>query len=107
MNGNSPKLNQTLIYVTSVNAFSTNSINTAEKPHWYGANIYVVSCISKLSATSGKVEMQTLRTLVDVSLLFPSADSTFVKCMFKRYKCMFVCNLFKHNTIVKLVTSSA
>ena len=41
-----------------------------KKPHWYGTNIYVVSCISKLSATSGKVEIQTLRTLVDVSLLF-------------------------------------
>ena len=41
-----------------------------KKPHWYGSNIYVVSCISGLSATSGKVEMQTLRTWVDGSLLF-------------------------------------
>ena len=60
-----------LKYVTSVNEFSTNGIQMQQKkPHWYGSNIYVISCISKLSATSGKVEMQTLRTLVDVSLLF-------------------------------------
>ena len=60
-----------LIYITSVNAFSTNSIQIQQKrPHWYGANTYVVSGISKFSATSGKVEIQTLRTLVDVSLLF-------------------------------------
>ena len=53
------------------NEFSINDIQKQQqKPHWYGANIYVVSCISKLSATSGKVEIQTLRTLVDVSLLF-------------------------------------
>ena len=49
-----------------------------KKPHWYGANIYVVTCISKLSATSGNVEMHTLHILVDVSLLFPLATSTFV-----------------------------
>ena len=60
-----------LTYVTTVNEFSTNSIQIQQKkPYWYGANIYVVSCITKLSATSGKVEIQTLRTLVDVSLLF-------------------------------------
>ena len=38
--------------------------------HWYGANIYVVSCISKLSVTSGEVEMHTSHTFVDVSLMF-------------------------------------
>ena len=60
-----------LTYVTSVNAFSTKSIQIQQKkPHWYGANIYVVSCISKLSATSGKVEIHTLHTLVHESLLF-------------------------------------
>ena len=60
-----------LTYVTFVNEFSTNSIQIQQKkPHWYGANIHVVSCITKLSATSGKVEIQTLHTLVDVSLLF-------------------------------------
>ena len=60
-----------LTYVTSVNEFSTNSIQIQQKkPHWYGTIINVVTCISKLSATSGKVEMQTLRTLVDESLLF-------------------------------------
>ena len=72
MNGNSPKLKQLcLTYVTTVNEFSTNSIQIQQKkPHWYGVNIYVASCISKLSATSGKVEMYTLQKLVDVSLLF-------------------------------------
>ena len=100
-----------LTYATSVNEFSTNSIQIQQKkPHWYGANIYVVSCISKLSATSGKFEMHTLRTLVNVSLLCPLPNSTLVKCMFSRYECMFFvfafCNLFKQNTIVKLVTSS-
>ena len=46
--------------------------NTAKKKShiWYDANIYVVSCISKLSATSGEVEMHTLHTLEDVSLMF-------------------------------------
>ena len=58
-------------YVTTVNEFSIIAFKySRKKPHWYGANIYVVSCISKLSATSGKVEIQTLRTLFDVSLLF-------------------------------------
>ena len=61
-----------LTYVTSVNAFSTNSIQIKQKkPHWYGSNIDVVSYISKLSATSEEVEIHMLHTLVDVSLLFP------------------------------------
>ena len=51
-----------LTYVTSVNELQ-------KKTHWYGANIYVVSCISKLSATSGKVEMHTLHTLVEESVV--------------------------------------
>ena len=34
--------------------------------------------------------MHTLHTLVDVSLLFfLLVNSTFVKCMFSRYKCVF------------------
>ena len=48
-----------------------------KKPHWYGANIYVVSCISKSSATSGNVEMHTLHILVDVSLLLGTDVSPF------------------------------
>ena len=81
-----------LTYVTTVNELPSNWIqNSAEKkPHWHGANIYVVSCISKLSATSGKVKIHTLHTLVDVSLFFSLANSTFVKGMFKRYECMFL-----------------
>ena len=36
-----------LTYVTSVNEFSTNSIQIQQKnPHWQGANIYFVSCMS-------------------------------------------------------------
>ena len=79
-----------------------------KKPHWYGANIYVVSCISKLSATSGKVEIQTLRTLVDVSLLFFFELTVHLlsTCLEDINVCFF-CNLFKHIAIVKLVTSSA
>ena len=68
MNGNSSKLKRT--YFDMCNNCKMNFQLQQKKPHWYGANIYVVSCISKLSATSGKIEMQTLRTLVDVSLLF-------------------------------------
>ena len=95
-----------LTYVTSVNEFSTNSIQMQQKrPRWYDANLYIVSCISKLSATPGKVEIQTLRTLVDVSLLF--FFKLTVHLMFSRYKCMSICNVFKHNTIVKLVISLA
>ena len=92
-----------LTYVTSVNEFTTNSIQIQQKkPHWYG-----ISCISKLSATSGKVEMQTLRTLVDVSLLFFFKLTVHLlsTCLVDINVCF--CNLFKHNTIVKLVTSSA
>ena len=62
-----------LTYVTTVNEFPSNCIqNSAKKnTHWCSANTHVVSCISQLSpATSGKVEMHTLRTLVDVSLFF-------------------------------------
>ena len=68
MNGNSPKLKWTLsdLCTITVIAFKIQQ----KKPHWYGANICVASCISKLSATSGKVEMHTLHTLVDVSLMF-------------------------------------
>ena len=109
MNGNSLKLNKLcLTYVTTVNEFSTNNIQIQQKkPYWYGANIYVASCISKLSATSGKVEMQTLRTLVDVSLLFFFKLTVHLlsTCLVDINVCF--CNLFKHNTIVKLVTSSA
>ena len=91
MNGNSPKLKRTLFDICSNCKFSTNNIQIQQKkPYWYGANIYVVSCISKLSATSGNVEMHTLHILVDVSLLFPLATSTFVKGMFNRYECMFL-----------------
>ena len=60
-----------LTYVTTVNEFHLISFKySKKKPHWYGAKVYVVRCISKLSATSGKVQMHTLHTLVDVSLLF-------------------------------------
>ena len=68
MNGNSTKLKWTLFELCTITVITFKY--GRKKPHWYGANIYVVSCISKLSATSGKVEIQTLRTLVDVSLLF-------------------------------------
>ena len=63
-----------LTYETYVNEFSTNSIQMQQnKLYWYGANIYVsvAYIVSKLSATSGKVKMDTLHTLVDASLLFP------------------------------------
>ena len=79
-----------LTYVATVNFQVIAFQIQQKKPHWYGANIYVVSCISKLSATSGNVEMHTLHILVDVSLLFPLATSTFVKGMFNRYECMFL-----------------
>ena len=63
MNGNSLKLNKLcLTYVTTVNEFS----NIAEKSHIGTVRMYMSSVA--LSATSGKVEMHTLRTLVDVSL---------------------------------------
>ena len=68
MNGNSPKLKWTLFDLCTITVIAFKK--QQKKPHWYGANIYVVSCISKLSATSGEVEIQTLRTLVDVSLMF-------------------------------------
>ena len=56
VNGNSLKRNELcLTYVTTVNELSTNSIQIQQQ-HWYGSNIYVVSCISNLSATSGKVK---------------------------------------------------
>ena len=98
-----------LAYVAIVNEFSTYNIQIQQKkPHWYGANIYVVSCISKLSATSGKVEIQMLRTLVDVSLLFFFKLTVHLlsTCLVDINVCFF-CNVFKHNTIVKLVLSSA
>ena len=93
----------------TANEFSTNSIQIQQKkPHWYGANIYVVSGISKLSTTSGKVEIQTLRSLVDVSLLFFFKLTVHLlsTCLVDINVCFF-CNVFKHNTIVKLVISSA
>ena len=68
MNGNSPKLKWTLFDLCTITVIAFKY--SRKKPNWYGSNIYVVSCISTLSATSGKVEMHTLRTLVDVSLLF-------------------------------------
>ena len=48
--------------------FQLIAFNTAEKSHIGTVRIYMSSVA--LSATSGKVEIQTLRTLVDVSLLF-------------------------------------
>ena len=94
MNGNRPKLNRTLFDICNICKcifnYICNSIQIQQKkPHWYGSNIYVVTCISKLSATSWKVEMHTLHTLVDMSLLFPFANGTLVKCMFSKYECMF------------------
>ena len=44
-----------MTYVTSVNEFPIKSIQIQQQ-HWYGSNIYVVSCISNLSASSGKVK---------------------------------------------------
>ena len=74
-----------LTYVTSVNAFPTNSIQIwQEKSHIGTVRIYMSSVA--LSATSGKVEMHTLRTLVDVSLYqtvhLLSACLIDKKCMF-------------------------
>ena len=81
MNGNSLKLNKLcLTYETTVNEFS----NTAEKSHIGTVRMYMSSVA--LSATSGKVEMHTLRTLVDVSLYqtvhLLSACLIDKKCMF-------------------------
>ena len=61
-----------------------------------------------LSATSGKVEIHTLHTLVDQSLLFFFKLTVHLlsTCLVDINVCFF-CNLFKHNAIVKLVTSSA
>ena len=77
-----------LTYVTSVNEFQLIAFKCSRKSHIGTVRIYMSPVA--LSATSGKVEMHTLRTLVDVSLLFSfEANSTFVKCMFSRYECMF------------------
>ena len=93
MNGNSLKLNKLcLTYVTTVNEFS----NTAEKSYIGTVRMYMSSVA--LSATSGKVEMHTLRTLVDVSLY--QTVHLLSACLIDK-KCMFFCNLFKHNPIVK------
>ena len=64
--------------------------------------MYVASCISKLSATSGEVEMHELHTLVDVSLMFFLKLTVHLlsACLVDTNACF--CNLF-----VKLVTSSA
>ena len=97
-----------LTYVTSVNEFSTNSIQMQQKkPHWYGSNIYVISCIPKLSVSSEKVKIHSVYTLVDVSLLFFFKLTVHLlsTCLVDINVCF--CNVFKHNTIVKLVISSA
>ena len=109
MNGNSPKLNPTYFDICNICRCTFNYQIQQKKPHWYGANIYVISCISKLSATSGKVKMHTLHTLVDASLLFFFKLTVHLlsTCLVDINVCFFFCNLLKHNTIVKLVTSSA
>ena len=69
MNGNSPKLKRTLfdLCTITVKVLSTNSFqNIAEKATLVRCKKYMSSVA--LSATSGKVEMHTLRTSVDESL---------------------------------------
>ena len=68
MNGNSLKINKLcLTYVTTVNEFSTNNIQIQQKKSHIGTVRIYMSSVA-LSAMSGKVDMHTLRTLVDVSL---------------------------------------
>ena len=105
MNGNSPKLKWTLFDLCTITEIAFK--HSRKKPYWCGSNIYVVSCISNLSATSEKVKMHTLRTLVDVNLLFFFKLTVHLlsTCLVDINVCF--CNVFKHNTIVKLVISLA
>ena len=94
-----------LTYVATVN-FQLMAFKYSRKTSHIGTVRIYMSSVA-LSATSGKVEMHTLRTLVDVSLLFFFKLTVHLlsTCLVDINVCF--CNLFKHNTIVKLVTSSA
>ena len=96
-----------LTYVTSVNEFSTNNIQIQQKKSHIGTVQIYMSSVA-ISATSGKVKMHTLHTLVDVSLwfFFKLTVHLLSTCLVD-INVWFFCNLFKHNTIVQLVTISA